>query len=279
MLSDRPDGPTTDKPGQAPARASLSARQAKEAGLLTSGIFGPHGTTSSASAALQSSLASRLRAKTASAGSTLYTLTWKQRVTPAGLSISALRASAPRTSVKDSTSSLKGWPTPNAIPEGRGGLQSSAEKALERKQQGHQTNLDDAVTLAGWPTPTSQDHSRGGKDPRPHDKGVPLTQRAALAGWATPAAKEPGGTPEQALKRKEGLDCRQSVTHLSHQVQLVGPARLTASGEILTGSSAGMESGGQLAPEHSRWLTGLPPEWDVCAPTATRSLRRSRPSS
>lgn len=228
--SNAPAGPTRPgASGPAAARANLSARQAKEAGLLTSGTFGLRSTTSSESADLMSSLASRLQAATASLGSTLYKLTWKQRATPAGRLIYALRASAHRISDSDSGLPSSGWPTPTARDWKDGSFVANVPiNAL----------LGRTVWLAGWPTPRGTD-GNGDKIP-------------------------PGRTGGLALKQA---------------VKLAEPARLTASGELLTGSSATTLTdlaGARLNPAHSRWLMGYPAAWDACAPTEKQSSRQSR---
>lgn len=103
-----PDGLTINQSGLAPARASLSARQAKEMGLLTSGTFGPTSSTSSASADLSMSLANRLQQVTQTYGSTLYKLTRKEWDTPSGLCRLRQRASVRRTSESGPTAAHAG---------------------------------------------------------------------------------------------------------------------------------------------------------------------------
>lgn len=102
-------GLMSDQCGLGLALASHSARQVREMGLLTSGTCGQPSSTSSSSARLALSLANRLRVTLRLRGSTLYKLTWKIRVTPAGRRIYALRASAPRTL----DNAYSGWVTPN----------------------------------------------------------------------------------------------------------------------------------------------------------------------
>ena len=268
---DSQGGLSTSRSGPEAARANLSARQAKALGLLTSGTYGPPSITSSPSAILQSSLESRLRASLSMTGSTLYTLIWKPWVTPSGVSRSRLRASVRRTSEIGTTGAVSAWPTPTTRDWKDGKEQANVPlNAL----------LGRVAWLAGWPTPMAGTPAQNGNNAAGNNDSSRRT--VALSGWPTPTVGNAMGSQSCEGMSPTGKipDGRKVAVALPHVASMAnGPARYTASGELLTGCSAGMAAGGQLNPAHSRWLMGYPAAWDDCGVTAMPSCRNKRRSS
>jgi len=281
LLCDSQDGLTTGPCGPAVAPANLSASQARDMGWLTSGTYGRIGSILYGQSDLRQCLVNRLRQRLTTGGSTLFKMTWKEKVTPSSQSVSLLRASGLRTSDRDCGSLpttttrdhkdgsqcdnvplnallgrvvwLVSWPSPKA---------SNTTGSGTRGDGGE--NLQTTVQMAGWGTPNTLDSLPIRSDEKLNRaKSVAgcsnIRDQLPIGSWVSPTAQDHsrGGKPPRP---------QDTGVPLSQQV----------SGMPATGSSAGMESGGQLNPAHSRWLMGYPTEWDDCAPMGTPSSRKSR---
>jgi hypothetical protein len=290
-----PDGQMTDLFGQEVAPVRVSQRREKAEGLMTLAISGLLGHDSSQSADLQRSLENRLMTRLDTGGSTLFKLTWKGRRTPLGRRYLERAASVLRTSGKGCTS----VPTPTQEdhkmdgPKALGRLHSGEAMTCDFRLRNMATLATVPTPMAGSPatetynaagnndysrkivelasvcSPTAQDCSRGGRPARPWDTGVPLTQQVALATVTSPSAHDWKDYPGMS---ETGVDPDGSIrTRLD---QLPRQAQLAASGETATGGTAETASTGQLNPDYSRWLMGLPTVFSNCADTAMQSFRR-----
>lgn len=181
---------------------------------------------------------------------------------------------------------LTGWPTPTVGNASGSQMAKDASTTGKRPDGSKATvSLNGVAQASGWPTPLTGDSLKSGRI-APRKNGMALPETAPLSGWPTPVANDDNKSPEAhlAMKRRMGERDgsganRTSITSLQVMAKYIGPARRTALGQMLTGCSAEMESGGQLNPAHSRWLMGYPPEWDDCAVMAMQSSPKRRRNS
>lgn len=171
---------------------------------------------------------------------------------------------------------LAGWKTP-CVPNG--GRISGNTSDIGKHQDGTkaQIGLENEAKLSGWTTPQAHDEtgrSKGQKEIHGTMHGCAcLVSEARLSGWQTP--KVASGDYQYS-----GGDHDKVALNLSGEAKLA--AQSTDSGETPIGYLLGPDGWeivpalGQLNAGHSRWLMGLPADWDQAGIAASRSLKKRK---
>jgi hypothetical protein len=171
-----------------------------------------------------------------------------------------------------SQANLAAWATPAERDYRTANLKSFEERGGGKKREQLQNQVK---MLAAWPTPMAGSPATENYNETGNNDSSRKT--VALASWPSPTTPSggqrwPEGTSATGL-RPNGT---KATVNLEQVANLSGPVRLTASGEVLTGSDAGMESSGQLNPSMSGWLMGAPHQWDLFAIRAAATLKQRK---
>lgn len=221
----------------------------------------------------------------------MYGYSWKDTATPSGRRIPRLAATAldisvsvcigsglgelgePATVGAGELVTPAGWPTPQSRD-----WKGSATRQVHLDHNARP--LNEVVLSAGWPTPQARDHFPAHSEEYVETKKAQghgmanLNDTVTLAGWATPGVPNGGrisGNLEDIGKKKDGTKAQISLENLA-RLTVFGPG---PTGFLLDLSEwAAVPASGQLNPAHSRWLMGLPPEWDDSMVTAMESYAR-----
>ena len=289
--------------GREVAPVPALVQQEKAKGLMTLVTSGRNGFGSSASAALQRSLESRLMQRLDTAGSTLWEWTWKAKATPLRRRYFQRQASERRTKGIGCTS----VPTPKMPKYGHD--MAKFEREPGRKSP---TDLETACYLAAVPTPmsgspaTESYNAAGNNDYSRKIVGLATVPTPTVADWnasrsndavaysmrwmdrenhgsqlahtvqglcsvASPSARNWKDTSGMS---ETGVDPDGSIrTRLD---QLPRQAQLADSGLTATGGTSATNAIGQLNAAYSRWLQGLPAVFDKSAVMAWRTLKTRR---
>lgn len=298
------DTDTSRGSGPDRALASPSLPPVNEKEPLMPDTSGPKCAASLNSAALQSSLENRLRARMEGRGAPEYVLTWKHWDMPSGPPICALRASGRRISGKDSTGAGT-WPTPNAQEFGCRDVERTQERRKECKERtgngnGFGLTLGQAVMLnvVGWASPNALPPNRGGLQTNPQKALERVAQghqmnlddaATLVAGWATPKAADGRGSPYTPTETRRSELRKQmpagwaTPTTRDHKdtgtLENVPVNCLLGRQAPLSIAPTERRAGYALNPEFSRWLMGFPVAWGSCGAMAMQSCRSSRQSS
>jgi hypothetical protein len=222
----------------------------------------------------------------------LFAMTWKEKATPSGRSVSRLAASGHRTS----DSGCGSWPSPAAHEPGGTPEQHLARKRAARArgvQMGSDavTHLSLSVQLASWPTPNSNEREetpeqwaerntrQQAANPRLGARQFMLNTAAQLASWPTP--NTPSGGRSTTIEKMDATgrtaDGVKHTASLEHAVKFTSWPTPKAEDSESTGAYRGTPDTLTSATRLSSW--GTPTSQDAKHATMSPSEQQRAPEN